>query len=85
MKETTTLGLRLHSVDRLKAVRRQRSIDTPFGPVRVKGAEIEGEQRFTPEFEDCRRIASERNIPIRSVYEEVQKALFRQSDLKDIE
>ncbi len=85
MKETTTLGLRLHMVDRWKTAREQLSIDTPFGPVRVKHAEIDGEHRYTAEFEDCRRIASERHIPLRSIYEEVHRALFGRPDLKDVE
>lgn len=73
LQETTTLGLRMHPVERLKAQRKSVHITTKYGPIQVKVAEFNGERRITPEYDDCRKIAIEKNIPLLHVYEEVRK------------
>ena len=68
LRETTTLGLRITQVDRLALPRTSTTVETPYGTVALKVA-LQGERRrFTPEFEDCARIARERNVPILDVY-----------------
>jgi uncharacterized protein (DUF111 family) len=69
LRETTTLGVRVHPVTRFEAEREMRSIETPFGPVQIKlkkwaGAVIGA----MPEYEDCRRLAEAKNLSVRSVY-----------------
>ena len=69
LRETTTLGVRIQQVQRLKAQRDPRTIDTPFGPMLIKvkrlGTHIIS---ASPEYEECQRIAHEHNIPLADVY-----------------
>jgi len=72
LSETTTLGVRISRVVRKKLEREVRTVETEFGPVRVKVARLNGRERFAPEYEDCARIARERNVPLLAVYEAVR-------------
>jgi uncharacterized protein (TIGR00299 family) protein len=65
LRESTTLGVRSFSVDRKKLPREVREVETRYGKIRVK---VSGEIRFQPEYEDCRRIAREKGVPIQEVY-----------------
>ncbi len=70
-RETTTLGVRIQDVERLELPRETGTVETPYGPCRVKWAEApDGDVRVTPEYEDCKRLAREKRVPIRKVYEE---------------
>ena len=69
--ETTTLGIRRLPVQRHILERRPDTVQTPYGPVRVKIADIGGKQRITPEYDDCARIAREKQVPILDVYKSV--------------
>jgi len=71
LRETTTLGVRIHRLaGRHEARREMREVATPFGAVRVKvkwiGADAAG---AAPEYDDCARLAQERAVPTRVVYE----------------
>lgn len=70
MRETTTIGLRWRIDRRIKARRRLKKIQTEYGTVSIKTAEI-GEEvvNIMPEYEDCKRIASEKKIPLKQVME----------------
>jgi len=70
--ETTTLGIRRIPVQRHMLTRRADTVETPFGPIRVKIADVNGKDRITPEYDDCARIAREKGIPILDVYKAVQ-------------
>jgi hypothetical protein len=70
LRETTTLGVRSYPVTRKKLPREVREVETKFGRIRVK---VSGEVRFQPEYEDCRRVAMEKGIPIQEVYQEAVK------------
>jgi uncharacterized protein (TIGR00299 family) protein len=73
--ETTTLGVRRWTVDRHVLSRQPHRVETPWGPVEGKVGWLgEGLPRFAPEFESCRRIAAEHEVPLRTVYEAAQKA-----------
>jgi uncharacterized protein (TIGR00299 family) protein len=67
MAETGTLGVRYSHRQRIVQSRRIEERDTQFGPVRFKVGEY-GEK---PEYEDCRRIARELNIPCRGVMQQL--------------
>lgn len=70
-RETTTLGVRIHDVERLELPREHWTVETLYGPCRVKWAEdLDGNVRVTPEYEDCKRLARDNRVPIRKVYEE---------------
>jgi hypothetical protein len=73
LRETTTLGVRVHPVWRHEAGRAQRSVDTRYGPVLVKLKLIDGEVwGAMPEYEDCLRVAEAAGVAVRLVYEEAQ-------------
>jgi hypothetical protein len=70
LRETTTLGVRSYAVTRKKLPREVKEVETKYGKIRVK---ISGDIRFQPEYEDCRRVAMEKGIPIQEVYQEAMK------------
>ncbi|HSR10925.1 MAG TPA: nickel pincer cofactor biosynthesis protein LarC [Thermodesulfobacteriota bacterium] len=70
LRETTTLGVRQYSVRRRKLPREVREVETRFGKVRVK---VSGAVRFQPEYDDCKRIAAEKGVPVQEVYAEAMR------------
>lgn len=72
-QETPTLGLRFLEMGRFYLPRKVVRLKTGWGSVRAKKA---GDQTF-PEYEDIKRIAKERKLPFRRVYEIIQKAVGR--------
>jgi hypothetical protein len=70
---STTLGVRLMEVERVAARRWHETIDTPYGPLRVKVMEYGGRRRLLPEYEDCRRLAEEHGLPLVEVYRLIPK------------
>ena len=74
-RETSTLGLRRSTVDRHVLPRQPHAVDTIWGPVDGKIARLGPDLlRFTPEYDACRRVALEHNLPLGNVYEAAQKA-----------
>jgi pyridinium-3,5-bisthiocarboxylic acid mononucleotide nickel chelatase len=74
-RETTTLGVRRWPASRRKLDRRKHEVNTPWGPIDGVLAMMPGHPpSFSPEFETCRRVAAERNLPLRAVIEAAQKA-----------
>jgi len=77
LRETTTLGVRVHAVHRHEATRALHRVQTVFGPVQVKLKWIDGAlQGAKPEFDDCRRLAVEHGVPVRRVQEAAQAAAY---------
>lgn len=75
--ETTTLGVRRSRADRIKLLRRAGVVETSLGSVAVKvvqGPCME-EPEIRPEYEACKRVASEKGVPLRRVYEEVMRVV----------
>ncbi|MBI3353507.1 MAG: nickel pincer cofactor biosynthesis protein LarC [Nitrospirae bacterium] len=72
-RETTSIGLRVQEIGRIKVEREIKEIKTKYGKVRVKIAfddkEILG---INPEYEDCKRIAIKNKIPLKKVMEEIR-------------
>jgi len=80
--ETTTLGVRIHSVDRKVLGRETILVRTTLGDVRVKVGRIGGEVKtIAPEYEDCREIAARQGVPLKDVYE-AAKAACRETLLR---
>jgi len=71
--ETSTLGVRILKTDRRKLDRGFEEVDTKYGKVEVKVTETSAGKKFIPEFEACKKIALEKNIPISKVYNEILK------------
>ena len=67
-EETSTLGIRISKVKRLKLPRREIKVKTEWGTIRGKEAKWKGKVRRTPEFEDCKRVAESENVSLQEVY-----------------
>ena len=73
--ETTTLGVRLYEVRRKKLSREATVVETKYGKISVKVGKLGSiVKNISPEYEDCRRIASQLGIPLKEVYEEARRA-----------
>jgi uncharacterized protein (TIGR00299 family) protein len=69
--ETTTLGVRRREESREVLARRWQTVSTRFGDVRIKLASMNGTvTNYAPEYEDCRRIAAEQRVPLKTVIQE---------------
>ena len=67
-RETTTIGVRYREMARECLDREEVTVATPLGPVRVKVARRDGViLNASPEFDDCARIARERDVPVKEV------------------
>jgi len=67
-QETTTLGVRQREEKRQALARRWVTVTTRWGDVRLKIAIMNGTvTNYAPEYEDCRRIAAECHVPLKSV------------------
>ncbi len=74
-RETTTFGIRRYPVSRHKLQRRACTVTTPWGEVQGKLGWLEGRPPvFSPEYEDCARVARQRGVPLREVYARAQQA-----------
>ena len=76
LRETSALGVRRHNAERRKLQREQQTVDTPLGRVQVKVGRLNGEiVQASPEYESCREISANKNVPLKDVYVAAQKAL----------
>lgn len=74
-RETSTLGIREHTVERHALPRILKHVDTPYGTVNVKVAQLgHGEVKSSPEHDDCRKLAEAHDVPLRVVYQAAQEA-----------
>ncbi len=71
--ETSTLGIRISHSQRFCMDRELVKVNTQYGDVRVKVANIGDIMKFAPEYEDCRSIALKTGMPIKEVYELVNE------------
>ena len=76
--ETSTLGIRRREESRQTLARRWESVRTEWGDVRIKIASMNGTiTNYAPEYEDCRRIAAEHHVPLKTVMQEASRAFSR--------
>lgn len=74
--ETTTLGIRYYPLTVHRMERTFRKVSTKWGDVTVKEGLLEGQViKSSPEYEECKKIAEDAHIPLKTVYEEVWKQL----------
>ncbi len=79
-RETATFGIRRYPVTRHKLNRRPCTVSTPWGPLQGKLGWQEGRPPiFTPEYEDCARVARQHAVPLREVYLQAQRAYLEQA------
>ena len=73
--ETTTLGVRRREEKRQVLARKWETVSTRFGDVRIKIGSLNGTvSSYAPEYEDCRRIAAEHRVPLKTVMQEAVQA-----------
>jgi uncharacterized protein (TIGR00299 family) protein len=67
-RETTTIGVRIHEVQRQTLARESVAVETPLGSIRMKISRLNGTVlNAAPEYEDCQRIAAQKNVPLKQV------------------
>ena len=78
--ETTTLGVRRREEARQTLARRWENVRTQWGEIRIKIASMNGTvTNYSPEYEDCRRIAAEHHVPLKIVMQEAARAFTNSS------
>lgn len=72
--ETTTLGLRKYTVEKVMLDREFIIISTKYGDIPIKKGLLDGKViKMKPEYEVCKRLAKENEVPIRTIYDEIYK------------
>ena len=74
-RETSSIGVRMQTMNRRKLARSIKEVQTVFGTVRVKAVVNEGKELLIPEFEECKRIAVDKGLPLRDVYRMLDQEL----------
>ena len=81
LAETTTLGVRMRRETRAALARRHVSVSTKWGDVRMKLANLNGSiSNYAPEYEDCRQIAAEKKVPLKTVMQEAIKVYLENNN-----
>lgn len=77
LRETTTTGVRYFSVDRRVMTREMKTVSTRLGRVRVKVAKDEelGITKHIPEYDDMKKLAKKKKVPLLAVYRETMKKI----------
>lgn len=73
LSETSSIGLRFHTEQRMTLPREINTVQTRFGPIQAKKITSPDGTIIAPEFEECRRVALDMGIPIKEVYREVNR------------
>jgi uncharacterized protein (DUF111 family) len=74
-QETTSIGLRQYAAKRSALERKMVPVETRYGRVMIKVSLQDGKVvSSTPEFDDCARIAREKNVPLKEVQAHANKA-----------
>ena len=77
-EQTTTIGLRIYEARRKVLEREHVEVETPYGKVRIKVAKREGKVlNAAPEYEDCQKLAAEKNVPLKQVMIAAQAAYIQ--------
>jgi len=78
-RETTSIGVRIQEVGRKKLSREIQMVETTYGKIRVKISKRGDEVlTMTPEYEDCKKLAEEKQVPLKEVMEAAKRS-FNQS------
>jgi uncharacterized protein (TIGR00299 family) protein len=75
-QESTTAGIRSYPADRVKLVRKKKTIPSPYGRLSVKVfLSPDGGYFAAPEYDQCKKIAKKQGFPLKKVYLEITKLL----------
>jgi len=78
LRETSTLGIRIHHERRSCLDRTHTTVTTPYGEIRIKIGSRNGEIfNAAPEFEDCRTAAAQHNVPVKQVLQTATSAYLQ--------
>ncbi len=81
LRETPTLGVRIRQDERVVLSREHVSVDTAYGPVRIKlGYAGEEQRNAAPEYEDCKAAALKYNAPLKQVQQAAIAAFLDRQD-----
>lgn len=83
LSETSALGLRYRREERMILPREAITVPTSWGPVEAKQIRTPSGVVVTPEYEDCRRVAEEHRVPLRTVYAAVGAAAQQEQGTQD--
>ena len=75
LRLTPTLGVRIYAPERVKLERSVYSVETEYGPVRIKRASGYGIEKAKPEYDDLARISGETGKPIAELRRELEKLI----------
>jgi pyridinium-3,5-bisthiocarboxylic acid mononucleotide nickel chelatase len=76
LSETTSTGVRYYPAKRRMLLREPIVVNTSFGEIAAKRLiELDGSARIVPEYEICKKIAIEKKLPLRVVYDTILKSL----------
>jgi len=76
LQETTSIGIRCYLVSRSILKRETRKVKTRYGDVTVKIVEQpDGTKRATPEYDDLKRIATAKQVPLKTIHDEAMRNL----------
>ena len=74
-QETSTLGIRQQQVERECLNRRFETVETIYGPVQMKIADLgEGKIKYSPEYEACKALAKKLDLPIQVIMKAAEVA-----------
>lgn len=71
LTETSAIGLRYRTEQRLTLPRTFVEVNTRWGSVTAKKVETANGSKIYPEYESCRRVAEKHSLPLDTVYREV--------------
>jgi len=76
LRETSAFGIRRSTAERRKLRREFTTVQTPHGSVTMKLGKLDGKVlQAAPEFESCKKLAEQANVPLKEVYEAALRAL----------
>jgi hypothetical protein len=79
--ESTSLGIRTFPFRKDTLVRKFETIPTIYGELTIKRSFYKGKEvSCKPEYEDCKRIASEKEIPVKEVYNNIMAEMLRSKE-----
>ena len=75
--ESTTLGVRIREIKRLRLAQQNFIAETKYGKIRIKVGIFKREiKNIAPEYEDCKKMAKQHQVPLKEVYEEAKKVAY---------
>ncbi|NLT94014.1 MAG: nickel pincer cofactor biosynthesis protein LarC [Clostridia bacterium] len=79
LRETTTIGLRMYPVDRVKLTREWQEVNTSWGQVRIKISKNKNKiLNVKPEYADCKTLAEKNGVPLKEIWQEALRVFLQQ-------